>query len=178
MTPYSKYIFQPLIAAHDFISSRLLHFFDNDTFADTEIVGNEFDVFAIFIATIAFLENKEPTADMGAVVEDFHATMIDAIAQRILAAQPEEVTTEKEKALAVMLKKIFEERFRHYFHIYKKSIGEDVQHMYTCLADAFLEKAVNEPCPPETLSHFTSFINELFGETVVILEKTEPFAGS
>ncbi len=177
MTTSSEHIFQPLIAGHDFISSRLLYFFDNDDFADTEFAVNEFDVFALFIATMAFLDNRSPTEDLGVVVEDFHATMIDAIVQRILAAQPEEVTAEREKALASMIKRIFEERFRHYFHIYKTDSGEDVQHMYTRLADAFLEKAINEPGPPETLSRFTSFIGEVFKETVVLLEKTESLAG-
>ncbi len=178
MTPPSEHIFQPLIAAHDFISTRLLYFFDNDDFADAEFAVNEFDVFALFIATIAFLHNKEATEDLGAVVEDFHATMLAAIVQRILGAQSEEVTADKEHALAGMIKKIFEERFRHYFHIYKDDGNEDVHHMYTRLADAFLEKAVNESGPQATLSQFTSFLGELFEETVVILEKTEALAGS
>lgn len=178
MTEPSEHIFQPLIAAHDFISSRLLYFFNNDDFADAEFAVNEFDVFAIFIATIAFLNNKDPHEKMGAVVEDFHATMIDAIVQRILAGQSEEVNGEKEEALATMIKKIFEERFRYYFHIYKDSSSDDVQHIYTKLADAFLEKAVKESGPQETLSRFTAFVGELFNEVVSLLQKTESLAGS
>ncbi|MEN8256528.1 MAG: hypothetical protein ABFS09_01560 [Thermodesulfobacteriota bacterium] len=178
MTPPSKEIYQPLVAAHDFISSRLLYFFNNDDFADTEFAVNEFDVFAIFIATIAFLNNKEPSEEMGTVVEDFHATMMNVIVQRILAAQPEQASVDKEEALADLIKKIFEERFRHYFHIFKKGSDEDVQQMYIKLADAFLDSAVKESGPQETLSRFTSFVIELFDEVSVLLQKTESLAGS
>lgn len=178
MSPSSEHIFQPLIAAHDFISSRLLYFFNNEDFADAEFSVNEFDVFAIFFATIAFLNKKEPTEDLGVVVEDFHATMIDVIVQRILSAQTEEPSADKEEALVAMIKRIFQERFRHYFHIFKKSSGEDAQHIYTKLADAFLENAVKESGPQDTLSRFTSFVLELFDEVVVLLEKTESLADS
>ncbi len=178
MSPSSQHIFQPLIAAHDFISSRLLYFFNNDDFADAEFSVNEFDVFAIFFATIAYLNKKAPTADKGAVIEDFHATMLDVIVQRILASHPEEATADKEEALASMIKKIFEERFRHYFHVFKKSSSEDAHHIYTRLADAFLENAVKEAGPQDTLFRFTSFITELFDEVVVLLQKTESLAGS
>jgi hypothetical protein len=178
MTANSEHVFQPLIAAHDFISSRLLYFFNNDDFADAEFSVNEFDVFSIFFATIAFLNKKEPSEDMGVVIEDFHASMIDVIVQRILAAQPEEVTADRQQALVSMINKIFEERFRLYFHIFKKGSSDDVQHLYTKLADAFLENAVQESGPQETLSRFTSFIRELFDEVVVLLQKTESIAGS
>ncbi len=178
MSPSSEHVFQPLIAAHDFISSRLLYFFNNEDFADAEFSVNEFDVFAIFLATIAFLNQKEASEDLGVVVEDFHGTMIDGIVQRIVAAQAEEPSADKKEALVAMIKKIFEERFRHYFHIFKKSSSDDAHHIYTKLADAFLENAVKESGPQETLSRFTSFIRELFDEVVVLLEKTEPLSDS
>jgi hypothetical protein len=245
MSPAAEHFFQPLIMAHDFISSRLLFFFNNDDFADAEFSVNEFDVFAIFLATIAFLSNKEPSEDLGPVIEDFHATVLDTLVQRILAAQPEEATAARNDVLMRMIKKIFEERFRHYFHIFnsplknvasaaearkneakkrslhgvnehfgvsqarlpephfdnasadserrneerpssavvfqravKKGGADDLQHIYTRLADAFLEKALKEPGPQQTLSRFTAFITELFNEVVVLLEKTKSLARS
>jgi hypothetical protein len=176
MSSSTDHIFQPLIAAHDFISSRLLNFFNNDDFADAEFSVNEFDVFAMFFATIAFLNNKEPSEDLGAVIEDFHTSLIAVIVQRILAAHPEEARAEKKVALTGMIKKIFEERFRHYFHIFNERSSEDSKHIYTRLADAFLDNAVKETGHQETLSRFTPFITELFNEVIVFLEKTEPLA--
>ncbi len=178
MTTSSKEIYQPLVAAHDFISSRLLYFFNNDDFADAEFAVNEFDVFAIFVATIAYLNNKEPSEEVGAVVEDFHTTMINIIFQRILSSQAEEPSADKEKSLYELIKKIFEERFRQYFHIFKKGNDSDPQQVYIKLADAFLDCAVKESGPQETLTRFTSFVVELFDEVSVLLEKTEPLATS
>lgn len=178
MPPAAEHFFQPLIVAHDFISSRLLFFFNNDDFADAEFSVNEFDVFAIFLATIAFLSNKEPSEDLGPVIEDFHATVLDSIVRRILAAQPEEAIAARQDALLRTIKKIFEERFRHYFHIFKKGGDGDLQHIYTRLADAFLDNALKESGPQQTLARFTAFLTELFNEVVVLLEKTESLARS
>ncbi|MDR9502330.1 MAG: hypothetical protein RI601_11105 [Desulfurivibrionaceae bacterium] len=177
MTPLPDHNFQPLIAAHDFTSSKLLSFFDGNDFAEAEFSVNEFDVFALFFVTMAFLSNKEPTKDLGVVVEDFHATIIGDLVQRILSSQDKEATRNKEEALAAMIKKIFEERFRHYFHIFKKSSPPDRQQIYTSLAEAFLEKSVQGALPQETLSRFTSFLRGLFDEVVAFLEKTESLAG-
>lgn len=170
-TPSSEYAFQPLIAAHDFISSRLLHFFNNDDFADATFVINEFDVFAMFIATLAFLNSKQqPDKEAGLVIEDFHASMIDTIVRRIVAAQSGQMSADKKDALTAMIKKIFEDRFRLYFHIFKVKQGEEEQQMYTRLAHAFLENGVKEQPAPQTLARFISFLGELFHETKALLK--------
>ncbi|PLX51415.1 MAG: hypothetical protein C0613_00015 [Desulfobulbaceae bacterium] len=169
-TPSNEYTFQPLIAAHDFISSRLLNFFNNDDFADATFVVNEFDVFAMFIASLALLNSKEqPEEELGLVIEDFHATMISAIVGRIVAGQTEQVTADKKEALTAMIKKIFEDRFRQYFHIFKVKEGEQEEQMYSRLADAFLENGVKEHSSPQTLARFSSFLGELFHETKALL---------
>lgn len=162
--------FEPLIAAHDFISSRLIYFFNNDEFAEVSFILNEFEVFAIFITTIAFIQDNAEVEESAELLEQFHKTIVERIVARIVAAQPADVSEEQEEALLEKILAIFQERLRLYFKVFQgqEEAGQDV---FSALAETFVDHAIQDNTDALVYKRFSPFADELFLETVTLIQK-------
>lgn len=162
--------FEPLIAAHDFASSRLIYFFNNDEFSDASFVLNEFEVFAIFLVTISFIQDNEDVELSAKLLEQFHQTIVERIVGRIVENQPSEVSEEQEEVLEAKILAIFQERLRLYFNVFKKQ-DDQGERVFVSLADTFMEHALQSQTDGQMVERFSSFSYELFLELVTLLKK-------
>lgn len=163
--------FEPLIAAHDFVSSRLIYFFNNDEFAEASFVMNEFEVFALFLSTISFIQDNDDVEESAALLEQFHKTVVERIVARITQAQADEVSEEQEEALEEKILAIFQERLRLYFNMFKQGEGSN-QDVFILLSETFIDQAIQNNEAAEVGSRLAPFISELFGETVTLIKKS------
>ncbi len=163
--------FEPLIAAHDFVSSRLIFFFNNDEFADVSFIVNEFEVFGIFLTTIAFIQDNEQVEASAEQLEQFHKTIVERIVGRIVEAQPAEVSEEQEEALEEKILGIFQERLRLYFNVFQGQADKG-GNTFSALADTFIEHAIQNNKDGLISERFASFADELFLETVTLIKKS------
>jgi hypothetical protein len=167
----NKNDFEPLIAAHDFVSSRLIFFFNTDEFADVSFVLNEFEVFGIFITTIAFIQDNEKVSEAADLLEEFHKTIVERIVARIVESQPDEVSEEQEDALEEKILAIFQERLRLYFNVFQNQ-EEKGQEVFTALAETFVDNAIQNNKDALVCHRFSPFAYELFLETVILIQKS------
>lgn len=163
--------FEPLIAAHDFVSSRLIYFFNNDEFHEAGFVMNEFELYALFIVTIALIQDNQNPEESAAMLEQFHHTIVETIVERIVDAQPDEVSEEQHDALEEKILAIFQERLRLYFETFQKQKDNDVQ-AFLPLSATFMEHGVQNVDDPDVVNRFAPFSYELFTETVTLLQKS------
>ena len=163
--------FQPLIAAHDFVSSRLIYFFNNDEFEDASFVMNEFEVFAIFMVTIAFIQDNTDVEQSAELLEQFHENVVERIVSRIAKTQQDEVSEEQEEALYEKILAIFQERLRLYFNEFKRQ-EEQQQDAFESLALTFIDNAIQETSADHIVPHFAAFASEIFSETVTLIKKS------
>lgn len=163
--------FEPLIAAHDFVASRLIYFFNTDEFSDAAFVMNEFEVFGIFLVTIAFIQDNEEVEESAALLEEFHKTIVVRIVARIVEAQPDTVSEEQEEALEEKILAIFQERLRLYFNMFKKQEGQG-QDIFAPLSETFIDNGIQNNEDTLVCSRFAPFASELFLETVTLLKKS------
>ncbi len=167
----SDHDFQPLIAAHDFVSSRLLFFFNNDEFKEVSFIINEFEVFAIFITTIAFIQDNEDVETSAERLEEFHKNIVERIVARIVETQPDEVSEEQEEALEEKILAIFQERLRLYFNVFQQQ-EEKGADAFASLAETFTDNAIQNNEDALVCKRFSPFAYELFLETVTLLKKS------
>jgi hypothetical protein len=163
--------FEPLIAAHDFVSSRLIYFFNNDEFTEAGFVMNEFELYALFIVTIALIQDNPNPDESVAMLEQFHHTIVEKIVVRIEDTQPDEVSEEQHDALEEKILAIFQERLRLYFQTFQKQKANDVQ-AFLPLSAILMEHGVQNIDDPDVVNRFAPFSYELFTETVTLLQKS------
>ena len=168
--------FEPLIAAHDFVSSRLIYFFNNDEFHEVSFVMNEFEVFAIFIVTIAFIQDNEEVEESATLLEEFHKNIVARIVARIAHAQPDTVSKEQEEALEEKILAIFQERLRLYFNLFKEQESKK-QDIFLPLSETFIDNGIQNNDDASVCSRFAPFVDELFVETVTLLKKSFELKG-
>ena len=169
--------FDPLIAAHDFVSSRLIFFFNNDEFSEASFVLNEFEVFGIFLVTIAFIQDNEKVEESAVQLEKFHKTIVQGIVARIVESQPDIVSEEQQEALEEKILAIFQERLRLYFTVFQKQ-EEQGDDTFAALADTFMKHALQNNEDGLVCERFAPFINEIFTETVILLNKSFELKGN
>jgi hypothetical protein len=161
--------FEPLIAAHDFVSSRLIFFFNNEEFADASFVINEFEVFGIFLVTIAFIQDNENVEESAQLLEQFHKTIVKRIVNRIIDDLHDDVSEEQEDALYEKILAIFQERLRLYFNMFHQKKDHEA---FAAIAEVFIDHAIQDNKDALVCDRFSGFSNELFLETVNLLKKS------
>ncbi len=163
--------FEPLTAAHDFVSSRLIFFFNNDEFAEATFVVNEFEVFAIFLVTIAFIQDNEKVEESAMLLEQFHESIVERIVARIVESQADEVSEEQEEALEEKILAIFQERLKLYFNVFQQQ-EEKGGDMFATISDTFINHAIQNNNDGLINNRFSAFAGELFHETITLLQKS------
>ena len=163
--------FEPLVASHDFVSSRLIFFFNNEAFAEASFVVNEFEVFAIFLVTIAFIQDNEQVSESAQLLEQFHKTIVERIVSRIIEAQYDDVSEEQKEALYEKILAIFQERLRLYFNMFQQEKDHD-QDAFLAISEVFIDHAIQNNEDALVCNRFSAFAYELFLETVKLLKKS------